>query len=138
MAANYTLANKIHLFAILAILILLMLSWLFPRQSNVTESTMGKLNDLVVLMEQVNKNVDSVMAEQRVINQTLLTNYNKREEYNNKEYDNLMKQYGLDNILPPEKTNDKPIIKNDPVAIKNAGDYDKLLNLHGCVDGVCK
>lgn len=138
MAANYTLANKLHLFAILVILIVLTLSWLFPRQSNVSESTMGKLDDLVTLMEKVNKNVDANMAEQRAINSALLSNYLQREKANNGAYDNLLEKYGIDVAPTPEEPNAKQTIKNDPVAIKNASDYDQLLNLHNCVNGVCE
>ncbi|UYE93521.1 hypothetical protein [Shewanella phage FishSpeaker] len=139
MFANYTLANKLHFLAIIIILIVLTLSWLFPRQSSVSESTVGKLNELVTLMNNVNNNVNTAMAEQKKINQALLSNYNKREEFNANAYDDLLKKYGIEEPIKSEGTpNEKTVITRDNKAIKNADSYDKLLDLHGCVDGVCK
>lgn len=102
--------SRPYLFVIIGLLIIAVIGFARPTESTLSEQTISKLDGMVTLIEKVNKNIDTLVIEQRNVNKLLLEKYKEREAITDKAYEDLLNQYGITEPEPEagELTNALP------------------------------
>ncbi len=79
---------------LMIILCIVLLSWMFPKQSSVSEKTLDTLQNVANQMERVGNNIERASLAQEKRNTLLEQQLSDRKDSREKDYDALEQKYG--------------------------------------------
>lgn len=83
---------------LLMILFLVVMAWLFPRNSGVSAQTVVALEGVVKNMTMAAQDMQRAASSQQQVNEALRLQLSERKGTRDKLYDDLLKNYGIDGI----------------------------------------
>ena len=82
-------------FALLVLIVcLVLISWLFPKQSDVSDQTLNTLQKVANQMEKVSNNIERANIAQEKRNQLLESELVVRKQSRDKSYDDMLQKWG--------------------------------------------
>ncbi|EBV8434186.1 hypothetical protein NFI00_000051 [Salmonella enterica] len=120
---NALFPDKLRGFMTLILLVIIMclvlLSWIFPRQSSVSEKTLDTLQNVANQMERVGNNIERASLAQEKRNTLLEQQLQDRKSLRDNDYDALEQKYGK--YLGPVPDGDVVISVQQPAKHEGSG-----------------